>query len=99
MKYCFHPAARQDFFEALEYYEGSQQGLGAAFAKEVYATIQRILYFPEAWSKLSRNTRRCLTNRFPYGVVYHVMKEEILIVAIAQLNRKPGYWKERLKHN
>jgi len=47
--------------------------------------------FPEAWSKMSENTRRCLVNRFPYGVIYSTNEEEIIILAVMQLNREPGY--------
>ncbi|NOX36710.1 MAG: type II toxin-antitoxin system RelE/ParE family toxin [Calditrichaeota bacterium] len=97
MKISFHPDAREEFFEAIDYYEECQQGLGLEFAKEIYSTIQRIVHFPEAWAKMSKNTRRCLVNRFPYGVIYQIGKDEINIIAIMQLNRKPGYWKRRIK--
>jgi plasmid stabilization system protein ParE len=97
MKVSFHPEAKEEFFEAINYYEECQEGLGLEFAKEIYSTIQRIIHFPEAWSKMSENTRRCLVNRFPYGVIYSITEEEIIILAVMQLNREPGYWKERLK--
>jgi hypothetical protein len=97
MKYSFHPTARVEFLEAIEYYERYQAGLGVEFAKEVFATIQRIIHFPKAWMKLSENTRRCLTYRFPYGVIYQVTGGEIFIIAIMQLNREPDYWKKRKK--
>lgn len=97
MKYSFHPSAKRELMDAIEYYEQCQSGLGLEFAREIYSTIQRIIHFPEAWSKLSKNTRRCLTNRFPYGVIYQITEEEILIIAIMQLNRRPDYWKERIR--
>ncbi len=97
MKISFHPDARREFFEAIDYYEECQQRLGVEFAKEIYSTIQRTAHFPEAWAKMSKNTRRCLVNRFPYGVIYQVGKEKINIIAIMQLNRKPSYWKKRIK--
>jgi hypothetical protein len=97
MKYSFHPIAKEELLEAIEYYELYQAGLGFEFAKEIFATIQRILRFPKAWTKLSENTRRCLIYRFPYGIIYHVTNEEIFIIAIMQLNREPGYWKKRKK--
>jgi len=96
MKYSFHPAAEKELNEAIDYYEECKNGLGLEFAKEVYTAIQNILLFPTAWSPLSENTRRCLTNRFPYGIIYHIANEEIFIIAIMQLNRKPEYWKERM---
>jgi len=97
MKYSFHPAARKELLDAIEYYEQCQTGLGLEFARDVYSVIQRILHFPTAWAKLSENTRRCLTNRFPYGVIYQITNEEIFIIAIMQLNREPDYWKKRKK--
>lgn len=97
MKVSFYPEARDELFEAISYYEQCQKGLGKEFAKEVYATIQRIIQFPEAWSKMSENTRRCLVNRFPYGLIYSILENEIIILAVMQLNREPGYWKKRMK--
>lgn len=95
MKYSFHPAAEKELTEAVAYYNDCQIGLGLEFAKEIYHTIHNILLFPDAWAPLSENTRRCLTNRFPYGVIYQATDEEIFIIAIMQLNRKPDYWKSR----
>ena len=97
MKYRFHPSAKAELNNSIDYYEDCCSGLGLEFAEEIYSTIQRIIQFPEAWSRLSPNSRRCLTNRFPYGIIYQALKDEILIVAIMQLNRKPGYWKDRLR--
>jgi hypothetical protein len=39
--------------------------------------------------------RRCLVRVFPYGVLFRVHPEQIVIVAIMHLHRDPGYWKER----
>lgn len=97
MKYSFHPSAKSEFNESIAYYEECQTGLGEEFAKEIFSTIQRILQFPEAWPKLSEHSRRCLARRFPYGVVYQAIDEEINIIAVMQLNRRPGYWKTRMK--
>ena len=97
MKFVFHPAAEKELNEAIEYYQACREGLGFEFAKEIYATIQNILTYPLAWTRISKTTRRCLTNRFPYGVIYRVMEDEIHVLAIMQLNRKPDYWAKRKK--
>lgn len=97
MKYSFHPLARKELNEAVDYYNGCQDNLGVEFAIEVYTAIQLILQFPKAWSPLSKNTRRCLTNRFPYGIIYQEEKDEIIIIAIMQLNKEPKYWHGRIK--
>ncbi len=95
MNISFHPDAKQELYTAIDYYEKCQKGLGLEFAKEIFSTIQRIAQFPEAWAKLSKNTRRCLVNRFPYGVIYQKDIGHINIIAIMQLNKKPNYWKKR----
>jgi len=97
LNYSFHPDAENELNEAIDYYNKCQTGLGLEFAREVYSTIQNILLFPQAWTPLSANTRRCLTNRFPYGVIYQITADEIFIIAVMQLNREPGYWKNREK--
>jgi hypothetical protein len=80
----------------MAYYEDCRIGLGLEFLEEVYVSIQRILAFPEAWTMLSANSRRCLTNRFPYGVVYQILDADtIRIIAIMELHQKPGYWQSR----
>ncbi|WP_407936397.1 hypothetical protein [Limnochorda pilosa] len=40
-------------------------------------------------------TRRVLVRGFPYQVVYHLRPDEIVIVAVAHLKRRPGYWRNR----
>nr|VFJ67531.1 MAG: ParE toxin of type II toxin-antitoxin system, parDE [Candidatus Kentron sp. DK] len=96
MKYAFHPSARIELHEAAHYYESCRTGLGTEFAKEIHSTVKRITEFPDAWTPMTKNTRRCLTGRFPYGVIYQRKDDEILIIAITQLNRKPDYWKSRI---
>ena len=95
MHYSFHPEAKSEFSNAIEYYENCRSGLGLDFAEETYSAIQRILRFPKAWTSLSLHTRRCLINRFPFGVIYSIDGDEIIILAVMQLNRKPGYWHTR----
>ena len=97
MKLTFHPEARIELELAVDYYEKQQTKIALKFLGEVYSTIKRISEFPKAFPELSTNTRKCLTNRFPFAVIYQVKPNEIFIVGITHLARKPGYWKERLK--
>lgn len=95
MKYRFHPEAEAELKDAVWYYEDQIPGLGYEFLEEVFACINRILAFPDAWSSLSTRTRRCLTNRFPYGIIYRARENRVDIIAVAHLHRRPGFWKDR----
>ncbi|MFK5881035.1 MAG: type II toxin-antitoxin system RelE/ParE family toxin [Sulfurospirillum sp.] len=95
MNYLFHPEAEKEFNATIDYYEECKTGLGLEFANEVYRTIQRILKFPTAWQKFDNEIRRCLINRFPFGIIYYQKDNEIIILAVMQLKRKPNYWKDR----
>jgi plasmid stabilization system protein ParE len=93
----FLTEARAEFEQVVAYYDQCGLGLGDEFTNEVEATIRRITDQPEAWSPYHHGTRRCLTRRFPYGVVYQIRSDFILIVAVAHLRREPGYWAARLQ--
>ena len=95
MRYSFHPQAKAELNAAIDYYEKQQMNLGLEFAEEVYDTIQRILAFPNAWQLLENDIHRCMTRRFPFGVIYYERADAIVILAVMQLNRKPGYWQNR----
>ena len=95
MTWFFHPEAAAEFHEAIGYYEDCEPGLGEDFAIEVHATIQNILAYPEAWPTLEDDIRRCLTSRFPYGVLYSIETDGVFILAVMHLHRNPDYWKHR----
>ena len=91
----FLAVAEDELFEAVEYYNEQQDGLGFDFADEVERAVEQIVQFPDAWGRLSKRSRRYLINRFPYGVVYQKRSDCILIVAIMHLHKEPTYWQDR----
>ncbi len=93
MKYRFLPKAEIDLNEAVNYYEKCQPGLETDFLIEVHKSIERILQYPDGWTEVSVNCRRCLTNRFPYEIIYSIENDFILILAVANQHRHPDYWK------
>ena len=97
METRFLDVAQLEFDEAVEYYNAESAGLGDQFLLEVLSSLERIRQFPKAWHPYTENTRRCQTRRFPYGIVYQILESEILIVAVAHLHRRPGYWLERIQ--
>lgn len=95
MSFRLHPEAERELHEAVEYYEDIEPGLGYDLSVEVYSAIQRAVAYPRAWPVLDDEIRRALVRRFPYGVLYSVEEDTLLIVAVMNLRREPGYWKGR----
>jgi toxin ParE2 len=96
MRIKFLEIAQIELDEAIGYYNYESPGLGDAFLTEVLRALDRIGKFPVAWHPCSKRTRRCQTRRFPYGIIYQIRKDEILVVAIANLHRRPEYWRDRI---
>jgi plasmid stabilization system protein ParE len=82
--------------EAAKYYEGRVPGLGFDYLQEVRAAIRRILSNPTAWFALDEEVRRCRTHRFPYGIIYTVERDEVLIISVMHLHRRPESWRRNL---
>jgi plasmid stabilization system protein ParE len=89
-------AAREEFAAATSWYETQRPGLGGQFFDAVVRTIDLIEAQPEIGiPSADQRTRRMLVHRFPYQVVYRLLRDKIVIVAIAHLKRRPGYWRRR----
>lgn len=91
----FHSEARKEFFEAADYYEEQVVGLGDDFIDEVEKVLDVIEQQPRSGTKITKTERRFLVSRFPYGVIYSIEADQIVIFAVMNLKRKPGYWKSR----
>ena len=89
--------ASDELGEAVRWYEARRSGLGGEFLDAVAATLSLVETNPGIGTMISndRLTRRVLVARFPYQVVYRLRPTEIVIVAVAHLKRRPGYWKNR----
>jgi hypothetical protein len=92
----FLPQAEEEFLEWVARYEGRVRGLGGEFIEEVERALERIDTFPEHGSPHLANTRRVVLQRFPFSVVYEILPEGVLVVAVAHHRRRPGYWRDRI---
>ena len=95
-RFRFTSSALRELSEAILYYEQRENGLGTAFLDEVEATLERILLNPAAWHQLSSRTRRCRTHRFPFGLIYQILTDEILVTSVMDLRRDPARWEDLL---
>lgn len=86
--------------EAAQWYAERVDGLGDRFLLEPEAAFARIDETPLTGSpwmhrRLPDGVRRMFLRSFPYSVVY-IVEPRVVIVAVAHLRRRPGYWVRRL---
>jgi hypothetical protein len=95
MKIRFIDPAGQELDQAVDWYESQISGLGVEFLDEMDRTIRRIAAWPFSCEEIAPDIRRCIVNRFPYGLIYGIDDETIVILAVAHLHREPRYWVNR----
>ncbi len=89
------PQASEELEASITYYESQKSGLGVALLAEFIRTQERILELPKAARLIRGEIRRRPIHHFPYSVLYRVLNDEIVIVAIAHRRRRPGFWRGR----
>ena len=92
----FLPEAEQELLEAAYYYQLQSSGLSIDNLSEVERAVQSITETPNTWPIIEGKLRRRLVRRFPFGILFRIEPEDVVIIAIAHLRRKPGYWKNRI---
>jgi toxin ParE2 len=97
VKVRFVDAAEAELDTAFQHYESEVSGLGADFLTEVTLVVSRILELPNAWQELESGVRCCRLKRFPYGVIYSLRHDHIVVLGVTHLHRKPMNWRRRLK--
>ncbi len=95
MKLVVLSCAEQELAEAVDYYNNQCPGLGYEFAAEVQRGFRRIQEHPSAWPVFSSRSRRYLTDRFPYGILYESRNDRILVGGIMHLRQDPKPWQDR----
>jgi plasmid stabilization system protein ParE len=91
----FRPQAEAETAEAADWYEEQRTGLGKDFLRSFDQTISSIAQNPFRYRKLHGETRRASMPRFPYGILYRVGDDEIVIVACMHARRDPKRWQSR----
>jgi len=96
MKIRFLKPAQIEVDDAVAWYDSQSRGLGIQFLDDIDRAIRRIAAYPLSSMEIEHSLRRCLLSRFPYGIIYGIDSEIIIVVAVAHLHREPRYWIDRM---
>jgi plasmid stabilization system protein ParE len=95
------PEAEAEVWAEIRWYENESAGLGQRLWDEIQNAIDLISAHPTLGGIVPRlrsvdpPPRRLRVRHFPLYVVYRDFADEIELVALAPMSRKPGYWRSR----
>jgi plasmid stabilization system protein ParE len=95
LKVHFLSPAEREYLKALRYYTARSPSIGAAFLDDLDHAVALLADHPNAGSPYDADTRRLLLKRFRHSLIYKVMHDEVVIVAVAHQSRQPKSWRER----
>ena len=98
MDWHYHPLAEEELGEAAVFYGQRTARIGDEFLDEVDIAIGQLLTHPESGAVYEEGTRRIVLNRFPFSLVYWLLDQHIVILAVMHQSRKPGYWRDRISN-
>ena len=92
----FLDVAQKELDDAVAWYNDQAAWLGREFLDEFDRVVRRAVAYPLSCPEIDPGLRRCLLARFPYGLIYGLDGDTVVVVAIAHLHRQPRYWSERV---
>ncbi len=98
MKSCtFHPLAKQEFLQAIQFYREYSQEVANTFVIQTNRAIDLLRRHPESATIVyeAGEIRRQVIPQFPYNLLYRIRLESIEVMAIAHQKRDPVYWLNR----
>jgi len=98
----YHPAARDELRGAIAHDEAERPGRGVDLEEAVRRVIRRIQILHQSaprWPRVEApfDVRRAKVRHHPYLVVYAVLEDQLVVLAIAHTKKRPGYWRDRIR--
>jgi len=97
MKIRFLAFAEQEVDDAVAWYDQQGNDLSRGFLDDLDRAVRLANSYPLLAPQIEPEIRRLLFVRFPYSLIYGIDKETLVIIAVAQQQRKPRYWADRLQ--
>ena len=100
MKVRLHDEAVIEAEEAARWYSQQKRGLRKEFTQELKRCLKMLRANPARFPQLetaprSIDVRRILTARFPYKIIFEIIQNEVIVLAVAHGSRRPNYWIKR----
>ena len=78
----YRPEVEDDLVAAVDWYDRKQFGLGEDFLAEYLAAIRRVCDNPLLFAIAANGLRPCRLKRYSYIIHFHIVENDILIIAV-----------------
>ncbi len=90
MRLVVRPEVPRELQDLELWYDQKRAGLGRDFLREVDAAYSRIARKPFLYQAVHADIRRAAVRRFPYGVFYTLIGQEIHVLHVVADARHPS---------
>ena len=59
--------------------------------------LQLLCSHPDAGTIVRRGARKWPLSKYPYLILYRVVGDDLVVLAVTHMKRRPGFWLERLR--
>ena len=95
-KIHFTKEALFDIEAAVLWYEEQRTGLSYDFELCLEVGIEEVLRNPEGFQKRYKQVKIKFISRFPYGIHYIFIENQITVIGVFHTSRSPKNWSKRL---
>jgi plasmid stabilization system protein ParE len=78
-----------DIAQAADWYDRQAPRLGGRFIEEVRRVTGFVSSFPRGYPVEHRSVRRAMLKHFPYFILYEVLHEELIVLAVFHQRQSP----------
>lgn len=90
-----HPAADKEALEAVRYLQEEDPAEAGILRESVEDAIRWARSQPLIFRCFEDDFRKVRVGKFRYSMIFRIRKDEVQILAVAHMSRRPGYWKDR----
>jgi plasmid stabilization system protein ParE len=88
-------SAERDFTESLCWYSERSAEAAKNFDLEFDRAIHQTSSDPERFPFCDSRHRFFVMRLFPFQIIYRLVHDEIVVIAVAHASRSPGFWTDR----
>lgn len=95
LRFRIHPEADAEGLAAANHIKADDFYQGGLFAQALEEAIIWARNEPLIYRCFEGEFRKVRVGKFRYSLVFRICGDEIQVIAVMHMSRKPGYWKER----